>query len=332
MGVRGLLVQVVGRGDAYYRSDVLPRAEALGRSDYDPLADIVARAHAAGLEVHAWMNCLLAWSAARPPRDPRHVLNAHPEWIARLKDGRRMTALGMRERRRRGIGGVFLAPAHPGVRAYLGGVAREIVERYAVDGIHLDYIREPGEWTGFDPTTRAQFALRSGIDPARLDRLPAPARAAADSAWRAFRRDAVSAVVSDVRDSVRAVRPGVAMSAAVLADTLDAERSHAQAWRAWLRAGLIDRAYPMCYAPEVQTVMTQLLGYRGGFEDGRVVPGISVYNTPPAEAAAKIKGARALGYATIAVYSYDSLTERPGYWARLRDNLDAGATPANEEP
>ena len=39
MGVRGLLVQVVGRGDAYYRSDLRPRAEALGSSK---LADIGA--------------------------------------------------------------------------------------------------------------------------------------------------------------------------------------------------------------------------------------------------------------------------------------------------
>src|SRR2546422_2778316 len=89
IGVRGLLVQVVGRGDAYYRSDLLPRAEALqGRSppDFDPLGAIVAGAHGAGLEVHAWLNCLLVWSAPKWPRDPQHVLNLHPEWVAEMKD------------------------------------------------------------------------------------------------------------------------------------------------------------------------------------------------------------------------------------------------------
>jgi uncharacterized lipoprotein YddW (UPF0748 family) len=328
MGVRGLLVQVVGRGDAYYRSDLLPRAEALPRSDFDPLGEIVALAHAAGLEVHAWMNCLLVWSGPRPPRDPRHVMNAHPEWIARLRDGRRMSALGMRERRRLMVEGVYLSPAHPGVRAYLGSVAKEIVERYPVDGIHLDYIREPRAGTGFDPTTRAEFALRSGVDPARFDRVSVAARPGVDSAWSAFRSEEVTAVVREVRDSVGS-RAGFSISAAVLADTVSAARDHAQTWRAWLRDGLIDRAFAMCYAPDVQTVMRQLQGFASDFgTDGRVVPGIAVYNTPPADAAAKIKGARALGFSTLAVYSYDALTVHPGYWPRLRDNLDAGEHPA----
>src|SRR5262249_28758693 len=118
VGVRGLLVQVVGRGDAYYRSEILPRAEAFGRDlppDFDPLARVVERAHAEGLEVHAWMNCMLVWSADGRPRDPRHVVNAHPEWIARLRDGRPMTRLHPRERRRLAVEGVFLNPAHPAV-------------------------------------------------------------------------------------------------------------------------------------------------------------------------------------------------------------------------
>jgi uncharacterized lipoprotein YddW (UPF0748 family) len=329
MGVRGLLVQVVGRGDALHRSDLLPRAEALGRSAFDPLALVVARGHEAGLEVHAWMNCLLVWSAPGRPRDPRHVLNAHPEWVARLADGRRMTALGRRERQRLGVEGVYLSPGHPGVRAFLGGVAREIAQRYAVDGVHLDYVREPVVRIGFDPTTRARFALAAGVDPARFGRVPAPRRAAVDSAWTAFRAACLTDLVREVRDSIATARPGVRLSAAVVADTVAAERTNAQAWRAWLRAGLIERAFVMCYAPEVQTVMDQLAGFAAEFgPGGRVVPGIAVYNTTPAHAAAKVKGARALGFAALAVYSYDALEAQSGYWPRLRDDLDAGANPA----
>ena len=100
IGVKGLLAQVVGRGDAYYQSDILPRAEDLPRPEFDPLGFLVERAHAAGLEVHAWVNCMLVWSLPRRPRDPRHVVNSHPEWIARLADGRPMTSLSARRRRR----------------------------------------------------------------------------------------------------------------------------------------------------------------------------------------------------------------------------------------
>jgi uncharacterized lipoprotein YddW (UPF0748 family) len=321
-GVRGLLVQVVGRGDAFYRSDLLPRSESLPPGDFDPLGRILERAHAAGLEVHAWMNCMLVWSAPEPPRDRHHVMLAHPEWIARLKDGRRLSQLTFRQRERLGIEGVFLAPAHPAVREWLALVAREIVTRYPVDGLQLDYIRQPRVAIGWDPTTRARFALETGIDPVRFGSLRPAERRHADSLWIEFQCRQVQAAVAEVRDSVRAARPGLPLSAAVIADTTAADHTNAQRWRDWLRLGLIDRAFVMCYAEPVQTVMDQLLGYREDFGAGdRVVPGIAVYNTPPATAAAKIRGARALGYPVLAVYSYDALEERPGYWRRLLDSL-----------
>ena len=323
LGVRGLLVQVVGRGDAYYRSDLLPRAEPIREADFDPLGTLLPLAHEQGMEVHAWMNCMLVWSDPQPPRDPTHVLNVHPNWVARMKDGRRLSDLSAYQRHRLGIEGVFLAPAHPEVRTWVARIASEIATRYPVDGIHLDYIRQPGVEVGWDPTTRARFALSSGIDPDRMDRLEPAARAHADSAWRQFQRDQVTAVVREVRDSLERERPdGIVLSAAVLADSATAEQRHAQCWGSWLRSGLLDRAFVMCYAPQIQTVMNQLVDYetRLGVSD-RVVPGIAVYNTPPSIAAAKIKGARAMGYPVLALYSYDALSHKPAYWAALRSLL-----------
>ncbi len=335
-GVRGLLVQVVGRGDAFYRSDLLPRSEALGRPcqdcpGFDPLGLVVERAHAVGLEVHAWMNCALVWSAPKPPRDPRHVVNAHPEWIARLPDGRPMTRLSAAERRRLGIEGIYLSPARPAVRAWIASIAKEIASRYPVDGVHLDYVRQPGEFVGYDPDTRARFALESGVDPARIGRLPPAQRPGVDSAWAAYQRAQVTAIVREVRDSLHAVRPGLPLSAAVLADTVSAERRR-QDWRGWMRDGLLDRVFVMCYAPEVQTVLDQMVAYAGELGTLRVVPGIAVFNCTAAAAAAKIRGALELGYRTLALYSYDVLDERPGYWAALRAFLGPlPAAPATKE-
>ena len=171
--------------------------------------------------------------------------------------------------------------------------------------------------------TRARFELRTGIDPDRMNRLPPAERASADSAWEIFQREQVTAVVREVRDSLQRERPGVALSAAVLADSNSAQRRNAQCWGEWVRSGLLDRAYVMCYAPLVQTVMDQLLDYETplGVSD-RVVPGIAVYNTSPSIAAAKIKGARALGYPVLALYSYDALSKRPSYWPALRSKLE----------
>jgi len=329
MGVRGLLVQVVGRGDAFYRSDLLPPAEALAGArredpEFDPLAALLARAHASGLEVHAWMNCLLVWSAPSRPRDPRHVLNQHPEWEAALADGRRLSRLSLAERRRLHLEGIYLAAARPEVRTWIARIAREIAQRYPVDGIQLDYIRQPGVPVGFDPDTRARFALRTGIDPGRLRAVAPAERASIDSTWIAFQREQITAVVREVADSLSAVRPGLGLSAAVIADTLVARAHNAQDWTEWLREGLLQRVFAMCYAPVVQNVLDQLVGFASVLGvGGQVVPGIAVYNTPPALAAAKILGARALGFPLLALYSYDALAEQPGYWPSLRDRVHA---------
>jgi len=329
IGVKGLLAQVVGRGDAYYRSDILPRAESLPGGEFDPLGLLIARAHEAGLEVHAWVNCMLVWSLPNRPRDPRHVVNAHPEWIARLADGRPMSSLTARQRRKLGVEGVFLSPAFPGVRGWVGSIVKEIAMRYAVDGVQLDYIRLPG----------VQLRGESGAAAAGASDPPAKGarRAAAPARVRVPRSDAecahVSAVVGEVRDSLAGVRSGLTLSAAVLADTAVAERANAQRWTSWLREGLIDRAFAMCYAAPLRTVVAQLLSYAASPMGARVVPGIAVYNTPPATAAAKIKAARARGCSELALYSYDALASKPGYWPSLRNDLDAqGQSPRGAGP
>jgi uncharacterized lipoprotein YddW (UPF0748 family) len=321
MGVRGLLVQVIGRGDAWYRSSRLPAPEPLMGSVRDPLGELLPLAHAAGLEVHAWINCCLVWSAPRPPRDPDHVLHRHPEWVARLADGRPMTRLTPRQRERLRVEGVFLSPTHPGVRRWIVDNVRELVTRYPVDGVHLDYIRQPAVAVGFDPTSRARFALESGVDPATIARRPAPERARLEAEWAAFQMEQVTAIVREVRDSLAELRPGLPLSAAVVADTITAQNVKKQPWGRWVREGLLDRAYLMCYAPEVQTVLDQLTAARRHMDAERLVPGIAVYNAPPPLTAAKIKAARALGFRTVALYSYDSLFERPGRWDRLRSLL-----------
>src|SRR4030095_10717540 len=113
-------------------------------------------------------------------------------------------------------------------------------------------------------------------------------------------------------------------TAAVVADTLTAERHRGQSWRAWVRDGLIDRAFLMSYAPSVQTVMDQLLAVVEELgTTGKVVPGIACYNTGVPAVAAKIKGARALGFPLLALYSYDTLYRRHETWPALRGMVGA---------
>src|SRR5689334_22211799 len=83
-GFNTLIVQVRGHGDAYYRSRWEPRAIELKDQplDFDPLAVTIAEAHQRGLKVHAWLNTSLLANLDALPDNPRHIFNAHPEWLA----------------------------------------------------------------------------------------------------------------------------------------------------------------------------------------------------------------------------------------------------------
>src|SRR4030095_180188 len=83
-GFNTLIVQVRGRGDAYYKSRFEPRAIELKDHppDFDPLALTIEEAHKRGLKVHAWLNTSLLANLDALPSDPSHVYNKHPEWLA----------------------------------------------------------------------------------------------------------------------------------------------------------------------------------------------------------------------------------------------------------
>ena len=189
------------------------------------------------------MNCCLVWSGVRRPRSPRHVVNAHPEWIAHLATGRPMTRLTQRQRDRLKVEGVFLLPGHPSVQRWVASIVGELARRYPIDGVQLDYIRQPGIPVGFDPTTRARFALESGVDPLAFRRQPWAQRTRLEAEWTMFQEEQVTAIVRAVHDTLAAVRPGLPLEAAVLADT-DAAIQRRQLWGGWIREGLLDRAFP----------------------------------------------------------------------------------------
>jgi uncharacterized lipoprotein YddW (UPF0748 family) len=324
MGVRGVVVQVVGRGDAWYRSDLLPAPEPLGdaAATFDPLGYLLPRAKARGLEVHAWVNCLLVWSGAAPPRDPRHVVRAHPEWIVRLRDGRRMDRIGPAGYRALRTEGAFLNPTVPGVRTWVARFAAEIARRYAVDGIHLDYIRQPDLPLDVDGAARTAVMDELERRDAGSSAASAPRRAELDSLFGAFRGDGVTALVRELRDSVMATRgagqPRPVISAAVRPDPDAAAKSMAQPWVRWVQLGLLDRAFTMCYSPETNAVLSEMLEAAERLGRDRVVPGFAVFNASPSTVALRLRLARAMGFPRVAIYSADALLEDGSYWSRLR--------------
>ena len=158
-GFNTLLVQVRGRGDAYYTSELEPRAAELVRqpASFDPLATVIDDAHQAGLRVHAWMNLNLVSSAAELPSARDHIIYRHPEWLMVpreiAQDLRTLDPAQPRVRRQAGAVGACAAGQARGALCrrrssrsaanHIEAVVADVARRYAVDGVHLDYVRYP---------------------------------------------------------------------------------------------------------------------------------------------------------------------------------------------
>jgi hypothetical protein len=93
----------------------------------------------------------------------------------------------------------FVNPLDARVQAYELSLVREIVGRYPVDGVMLDWIRFDNFNMDLGPATRRAYRRRTGVDPAHIDfSQDSPAR----RRWNEFRTEAVARQVDAVRASM----------------------------------------------------------------------------------------------------------------------------------
>ena len=69
-----VFVQIRGRGDAYYNSNLVPRANLISKTDFDPLAYIINKTKSLDLKIHAWLNVYYLWSSPEKPKHKDHLL------------------------------------------------------------------------------------------------------------------------------------------------------------------------------------------------------------------------------------------------------------------
>ncbi len=301
-GFNTVLFQVRGNGTAFYRSQIEPWADELGGVDpgFDPLTVACNEAHRRGLALHAWVNVIPGWRGKKPPDNPRQLYNAHPDWFWRDAQNRRQP-LGWYN---------SLNPCYPEVRRYLGAVMHEIVTRYAVDGLHLDYIRFPNEWNESyprgarvpdyprDPRTLALFRKATGKTP---DSAP--------GLWNRWRTDQVTMVVRDIRAITLRARPNLVLSAAVGPYPDEARRKHFQDVKRWLREGLLDAAYPMNYAEDMRTYDGRLSAWSAMRPRIPVVTGVMFDKRNESIVAEQVRRARNR-HTHFSAFAYNSLFER----------------------
>ena len=236
-GCNTLVVQARARGDAYFLNGTEPRATALASQPaFDPLGEAITRGHAHGLAVYAWINVNLV-AGTDVPGSRAHIVYRHPEWLMVPRqiaddlagvdpDGPEYLGRLMRYSRSQAalLEGVYLSPATPGAVDYTAGVVRDIVQRYAVDGVYFDYVRYPSDDFDYGRETLRAF----GQSPSK-----APER------WRQFRADRLTALLAALRGAVKAVRPSAIVAASQ---------------EAWMSQGLLDAVLRRSPEPSPDTV------------------------------------------------------------------------------
>ena len=333
-GFNTLIVQVRGRGDAYYRSRWEPRAIELKDQprDFDPLALTIAEAHRRGLKVHAWLNTSLLANLDALPNDSKHVYNLHPEWLAvpravatelysvSPRDALYRQRIVEWSRANRGeLEGVYTGPANPKVRGHIYRIWMDIIQKYPVDGMHFDYVRFASP--DFDYSRTSLKAFRKWLEPqlsaSERDALkktlkvnPLAATDKYQEKFGDFQREQVTTLVERIYHAVKRRRPDVIVSAAVFANDENAFTRRFQDWRRWLRMGIVDVACPMAYTPDTVIFRKQIeVATSTAHAAGRRVwAGIGAYRIPAESTVEKINTARTIGADGIILFSYDFTT------------------------
>jgi uncharacterized lipoprotein YddW (UPF0748 family) len=76
--MNAIVAQVGRRGDCFCNDAAMPRTQAaIDTAPYDPLRTLIEKAHAKGIEVHAWIITTGMWNSGTAPTDPTHAFNTH---------------------------------------------------------------------------------------------------------------------------------------------------------------------------------------------------------------------------------------------------------------
>ncbi len=331
-----LFVEVRRCADAYYRSSLEPRAANLVEKDFDPLAYLITKGHQEPpVQIHAWVVVYRAWVSKekRVPDDRQHVVHRHSEWIAVNRSGDREAPEGY-----------YLDPGLTEVQDYLVAVMRDLMEKYDIDGLHLDYVRYPGADWGYGPRSVDRWRKATG-----RTGIPAPD----DPSWCSWRREQVTSLVRRIYAELAMRRPGALLSPAAITWgglEMGYEKSSTmtqtfQDWFDWEKEGIIDFGCPMNYkrahyADQAEDFTEWIRGPLNIPDRRPLVVGLAGWLNTTENTLRQIEQARRLGAEGVSVFSYQNPTASPQSpevffkqvsQSLFRDRVQPPATPWKKE-
>ena len=232
IGMNSVFVQVRSAGDAIYPSELVPWSKVLTGTQgqdpgYDPLGFMIEETHNRGMEFHAWFNPFRANTATTTTGlASNHVALQHPDWI--VKAGTTS----------------YIDPGIPDARRHIVDAIMEVVNKYEIDGVHLDDYFYP---SGTDFNDAVSYLLYN------------PNKLLTKAEWR---RDNINQFVKLLDESIHQAKPrvsfgispfGVWRNASVDptgSDTkagITAYDSMSADVRTWIRQGWLDYVAPQVY-------------------------------------------------------------------------------------
>ncbi len=182
-GYNTVIIQMRPFGDALYPSELYPPSRYASGSyskglEYDPFAVIIDQAKSLGLSVHAWINPMRLMKAS----EIKLIDDAYPvkQWY---NDGAKKGDMIVEVNER-----WYLNPAYPEVRKLIADGAKEICERYEVDGVHMDDYFYPTTETSFDAASYKVYKENGGTQ-----------------SLAKFRYENVNAMVREIYSAVKSV-------------------------------------------------------------------------------------------------------------------------------
>lgn len=259
LNVNTVLLQTRVRGDLIYPSAIEPFSHVFtgvsgGNPGYDPLAFAIAECHKRGMQLHAWVVALPLGKKEHIKRlGTRSLTRTHRALCTYYKDS------------------WYMEPGNPETADYLCRIAEEITTNYAVDGIHLDYIRYPDRTNGY-PDTKLHRTYGNGLSLAD---------------WR---RKNISHIAKRVYSTVKSIKPWVRVSCAPLGKYADLTCYSSYGWNArdavfqeaqeWLRDGYMDILFPMLYFKD-NHFYPFVLDWQENSYGRHIVPGVGIYRLLP---------------------------------------------------
>ena len=280
-GFNAIFANMLWGGAAYYPSEVLP---VVGRRDL--MAEAVNWCHRYGLEFHVWM--VNNYLGSGTPEDFLEKLRAEGR-LQKDKDGKELP---------------WLCPSDPRNRAMEREALLEVVRRYPVDGVHLDYIRYPGASACYCDGCRERFQRDTGIKVKDWPEEVISGPYFAD--FQRWRREQVTKLVEEISREVRRIRPDVKISAAVFPDWRSARFQVGQDWKLWVERGYLDFVCPMDYTTDPEK-FGEWVRMQSVWTEGRIplYPGIGAYRmTDGGEVLHQVALARELGADGFVIFSY----------------------------